>query len=73
MPNTALPVSQTDWLQKVEQSLHAIDIIGRKLVIGRSTCRNPGSELILIHLEVCISISIVAAVLYIFFFARNFC
>uniref|UniRef100_A0A8R1U1V0 Uncharacterized protein n=1 Tax=Onchocerca volvulus TaxID=6282 RepID=A0A8R1U1V0_ONCVO len=51
MPNTALQVDHTEWLQKVEQSLHAIDIIGRKLIIGRSTCRNPGSELLLIQLE----------------------
>ncbi|MCP9258981.1 Kinase suppressor of Ras 2 [Dirofilaria immitis] len=51
MPNSALQVGHTDWSQKVDQSLHAIDIIGRKLVIGRSTCKNPGSELILIQLE----------------------
>lgn len=52
MPNTVLQVGHAEWLQKVEQSLHAIDIIGRKLVIGRSACRNPGSDLILIQLEV---------------------
>ncbi|EJW80868.1 hypothetical protein WUBG_08223 [Wuchereria bancrofti] len=51
MPNPALQFNQTELLQKAEQSLHAIDIIGRKLIIGRSTCRNPGSELILIQLE----------------------
>ncbi|VDO34813.1 unnamed protein product [Onchocerca flexuosa] len=51
MPNSALQVNHTEWLQKVEQSLHAIDIIGRKLIIGRSTCRNAGSEPMLIQLE----------------------
>ncbi|KAK6100994.1 Protein tyrosine kinase family protein [Brugia pahangi] len=51
MPNPALQFDRTELLQKAEQSLHAIDIIGRKLIIGRSTCRNPGSELILIQLE----------------------
>ncbi|VDM97057.1 unnamed protein product [Thelazia callipaeda] len=51
MPNTELRVDQIQWLQKVEQSLHAIDIIGRKLVTGRATYRNPGSDLILIQLE----------------------
>ncbi|EJD74297.1 TKL/RAF/KSR protein kinase [Loa loa] len=51
MPNTALRVDKAEWLQKVEQSLHAIDIIGRKLITGRSACRNIGSEPTLIQLE----------------------
>ncbi|KAL4001833.1 Protein tyrosine kinase family protein [Acanthocheilonema viteae] len=51
MPNSVLQTDHAEWLQKVEQSLDVIDIIGRKLIIGRSTCRNPGSELILIQLE----------------------
>uniref|UniRef100_A0A158Q6Q7 Kinase suppressor of Ras 2 n=1 Tax=Elaeophora elaphi TaxID=1147741 RepID=A0A158Q6Q7_9BILA len=51
MPNAALQGDQMGWLQKLEQSLHAIDIIGQKLIVGRSTCRNPGYELILIQLE----------------------
>lgn len=53
MPNTELHVDQSEWLQKVDQSLHAIYIIGRKLISGRAACRNPGSELILIQQEVC--------------------
>uniref|UniRef100_A0A915Q5C2 Uncharacterized protein n=1 Tax=Setaria digitata TaxID=48799 RepID=A0A915Q5C2_9BILA len=44
MPNTALRVEPAEWLQKAEQSLHAIDIIGRKLIIGRATCKNPGID-----------------------------
>lgn len=63
MPNTVLQIDQTEWLQKAEQSLHAIDIIGRKLIIGRSTCRNPGSELILIQLEVSVYFFMLASLL----------
>lgn len=46
-----LRVDQSEWLQKVNQSLYAINIIGRKLIYGRATCRNPGSEIILIQQE----------------------
>ncbi|VDN39391.1 unnamed protein product [Gongylonema pulchrum] len=46
-----LRVSQAEWLQKVDQNLQAICLIGRKLISGRAACRNPGSELILIQQE----------------------
>lgn len=52
MPNTALQVDRAEWSQKVEHALYAVGIIGRKLVVGRTACQNPGSEHILIKLEV---------------------
>lgn len=40
-----------EWMCEVEKNLHAIEIIGKKLIADRETCSNPGTELILISQE----------------------
>lgn len=56
MPLSERNAEQSEWLQRVEQSLHAIHIIGKKLVAGRATRKNPGTELLLIAQEVMLRI-----------------
>ncbi|VDK56451.1 unnamed protein product [Anisakis simplex] len=41
-----------EWMCEVEKNLHAIEIIGKKLIADRETCSNPGTELILISQEI---------------------
>uniref|UniRef100_A0A915B8E6 Protein kinase domain-containing protein n=3 Tax=Parascaris univalens TaxID=6257 RepID=A0A915B8E6_PARUN len=51
MPQSEALQGAREWMYEVEQNLHAIEIIGKKLIADRQSCSNPGTELILISQE----------------------
>lgn len=51
MPYTESLTAGHEWLIEVDQNVRAIEVVGKKLVSERSTCSNPGTELVLISQE----------------------